>query len=90
MRYIRFYNALDFRSRPMIARPDTAAALPLAGARFCWMTLRLLIEEKVERRVTALNNMVITELKATEALIRQHVEEMERDNFMRLKRFKAA
>jgi len=44
----------------------------------------------VEHRVSALKCRVSVGLERTEAFIRQRLEEMERDNFMRLKRFKVA
>ena len=63
----------------------------IRAAEFETTMRRLIVEiEKVKRRVNALENRVIPELKATESFIRLRLEEMERDNFMRLKRFKGA
>src|SRR5207302_75244 len=43
----------------------------------------------VKSAAFALTEAPSLELKTTEAFIRQRLEEMERDNFMRLKRFKS-
>src|SRR6266571_1537191 len=89
---VEFFRVLERAKtlRSHLAEKYRIAEQRIAIAREIETTMRRLIEEieKVKRRVNALEYRVIPELKSTEAFIRQRLEEMERDNFMRLKRFK--
>src|SRR6267143_260677 len=90
---VEFFRVLERAKavRSNLVEKYKVAESRIAIARAIETTMRRLIEEieKVKRRVNALEYRVIPELKATEAFIRQRLEEMERDNFMRLKRFKS-